>query len=263
MLISMKESLATVMVVDRDRAALSQTADLLEEAGHRVIRRDVGIGTGGAILRTRPDVVLLELAMPLLDGAEIIEVVRASETVAGTRMVLMGALPAAELAALAERCGANASLAKPFGAEALRAAVRRFARPRRDGPTKRSGTRRVRGYVLVAAGEETRRDLRGTLGARADTSFTDSGTEALRLILGPAAPRVALLGTSLLDMSFDVVWRHAVERDPSWRERIVIAVEGALERALDPEMRHLDSDHEITALLDLLLDQVEQPRRVM
>jgi hypothetical protein len=52
-------------------------------------------------------------------------------------------------------------------------------------------------------------------------TFTDSGTEALRLICSSSSPHTVLIGTSLVDLPFHVVWYKAVQLDPGWRRRMI------------------------------------------
>lgn len=243
------------MVVDADPVALARTAEILGAAGFSVITRDVGIGTRGAILRARPAAVLLEFSMPLIGGAEIVSALRGSEMLRDTRVVLTGALPAGQLAARAEECGANTFIPKPFEPEVLLATVQRLLHtPRGDSGRPLEARSRTQGYVLVATDELTRRYLRGSLGARVPAVFTDSGTEALRLIYSTNAPRMVVVGTSLTDLPHDVVWRKAVERDESWRQRMVLVEErscDAAARDVDPEMLRWESADDPQYLVEI------------
>lgn len=245
----------SVMVVDCDAGHARHIAGVLEGADYRVITRDFGIGTGGAILRAHPAVVLVELSMPLLDGTEIVATVRRSKMLEDTRVVLMGDRPAGELAELAKGCGANSSLTTPVDPETLLATIRRLTRVRAKSATRRSGTRhRIGGYIFVAGDDLTVRLLRGTLGARASALFSDSGTEALRLIYSTRPPRLVVVGTSLTDLPYDVIWRKAVDLDESWTERLIIAEElpdDERARALEPRMLRWSPSEDPERLLDM------------
>lgn len=228
-----------IMVVDDDRARLGRTVAVLEGAGYEVIPRDLAIGTAGAILRDRPAVVLLEVGTALLDGPEIAAAVRANARLKDTRTVLVGGGPPETLAARARECGADGSVHRPCEPAALLEVVGRWASPRGGRDRDQSGTRLKRpGRVLVAGEPTTHRLVAAELANRRALTLTDSGTEALRRICAPSPPGRVVLGTSLTDLPFDVIWREAVTLDEAWAERIVIVEEReATPGARPPAMR--------------------------
>ena len=60
-----------VMIVDDENTVLEITGAVLEDHGYRVIKRESALGTSLAILREKPDVVLLDVNMPGLSGDRI------------------------------------------------------------------------------------------------------------------------------------------------------------------------------------------------
>ena len=60
-----------VMVVDDDTTALVLLKARLESAGCMVSTRDRSLGTSAAVIREKPDVVLLDVNMPGLQGDEL------------------------------------------------------------------------------------------------------------------------------------------------------------------------------------------------
>ena len=65
-----------VMIVDDDLVTLEITKALLESRQYEVITRESAIGTSAAILRERPDVVLLDIHLPALHGDELLKAIR-------------------------------------------------------------------------------------------------------------------------------------------------------------------------------------------
>jgi len=114
-----------VVVVDDNQALRENLAECLEAEGHVVAQAADGRDALGLLERTeRPDVVVIDLVMPGMDGAQLAAAVRRSPELRDLRLVLMtgreggpGAWPAFD-----------AVLTKPFDLGALLAAVERDAR---------------------------------------------------------------------------------------------------------------------------------------
>jgi CheY-like chemotaxis protein len=114
-----------VMVVDDDATTLEVTSAVLEQRGYEVVKRDSALGTTMAILRERPEVVLLDVNMPGLSGDRIAELVGPRKGKRSPVVILHSGSNRAELEALAQRCGASGIIEKtadPFEF------VRRFER---------------------------------------------------------------------------------------------------------------------------------------
>lgn len=77
-----KQPLLKVLLVDDDPVAVTVVRRWLETAGYEVIARDTPFGTSGMILKHHPDVLLLDVEMPGLDGELLADtVVRGSHPV--------------------------------------------------------------------------------------------------------------------------------------------------------------------------------------
>ncbi|HET6436832.1 MAG TPA: response regulator [Anaeromyxobacter sp.] len=119
------------LVVDDDRDARGLMCEALEEAGWRVELAEDGVAALGRVPQVRPDVILLDLRMPHLDGVGLLKMLRTTPAGRAVRVILTtGAEVAAETRALAD-----AVLQKPFTGWDLLQAVGRPplpARPHRD-----------------------------------------------------------------------------------------------------------------------------------
>jgi len=115
-----------VLVVDDDAAVRLLLQKNLEFAGFDVITAEDGV-TGLAMVGERgPDVVVLDLMMPHLDGFEVLRQLSA----AGRAVPPVLVLTALSEAAVKERCyeaGAASVMTKPFDPSALAAEVTRVA----------------------------------------------------------------------------------------------------------------------------------------
>jgi CheY-like chemotaxis protein len=64
---------ARVLVIDDDEHILSMLAEVLGVEGYEVVGALDGAAAIGAIRRSRPDVILLDLMMPVLDGYSFLD----------------------------------------------------------------------------------------------------------------------------------------------------------------------------------------------
>jgi CheY-like chemotaxis protein len=104
-----------VMVVDDDPVALEIASAILESQGHEVLARETALGTAVAVLRERPDVVVLDIRMPGISGRELLKVLRAQDLAHGaqpTAFIFYSGLERAELERLVEETGALGAVEK-------------------------------------------------------------------------------------------------------------------------------------------------------
>ena len=99
-----------VMVVDDSELVLEHVRFALERAGHAVITRGSAIGTVSAVLKLRPDVLILDISMPALDGDRLATAV--SELRRNIVVILHSSRSEAELKKLAAAANANGYIAK-------------------------------------------------------------------------------------------------------------------------------------------------------
>jgi CheY-like chemotaxis protein len=95
-----------VMVVDDDATVLEVTAAVLEQHGYDVRTRESALGTSLAIIREKPDVVLLDVHMPGLSGNRLAELMAPKPGRVSPLVILHSASSLSELEQLAAGCGA-------------------------------------------------------------------------------------------------------------------------------------------------------------
>ena len=78
----------------------------------------------------KPDVVVLDIGLPGLDGWEVLERLRSDETTAGARVIVLTAHAEPEVAAQAVAATADDFMTKPFNPVLLRESVSRLIEPR-------------------------------------------------------------------------------------------------------------------------------------
>lgn len=114
-----------ILLVEDDVAIRETVSECLSSEGYRVAAAEHGADalarlTGGE----RPALVLLDLVMPVMNGAELVARVRAEPSLAGLPVVLMTAAISVPTEALPQ---VDATLVKPFDLDDLLAAVARLA----------------------------------------------------------------------------------------------------------------------------------------
>ena len=105
--------LKTVLVVDDDPDMRFMLKLLLERGGYQVNEAGDGLAALHSIKAQMPDLVLTDLRMPMMDGAELIQRLRADQATAGLPIILITAY-----AVLPATTGlADETIPKPFAPE--------------------------------------------------------------------------------------------------------------------------------------------------
>ncbi len=121
---------ASILVVDDEPAILRAVRTNLRAHGFHVETADSGAAALETYERARPDVVLLDLNLPDLDGAEVIRRLRRRAT---APIIVLSVRDGERDKVAALDAGADDYVTKPFGADELlariRAALRRLAGP--------------------------------------------------------------------------------------------------------------------------------------
>jgi CheY-like chemotaxis protein len=116
---------ATILIVDDERPIRELLADVLGGAGHGTLLAPHGREALAHLERARPDLVLTDLMMPVMGGAELCRRLRAGEATREIPIIVMSTLSAWP----ADLYGADAGLDKPFDLDRLLALVDRWAPP--------------------------------------------------------------------------------------------------------------------------------------
>jgi DNA-binding response OmpR family regulator len=114
-----------VLVAEDDPHALSGYVEFLSTAGFVAYGRGDGRGALSAALETIPDIVVTDIAMPGLDGFELMAALRADRRTKHVPIVGMTAHWTAETQSEAQRAGFSAMLLKPCLPTHLLAEIKR------------------------------------------------------------------------------------------------------------------------------------------
>ena len=115
----------TVLVVDDDTSILDTVSAILSGEGYDVVSAATGQEALAAVARKQPQLILLDMRMPVMDGWAVARSLR--EQGINVPIVVMTAAESAQR--WADEVGAEGFLAKPFGLDELLTTVERFRRP--------------------------------------------------------------------------------------------------------------------------------------
>jgi two-component system, OmpR family, KDP operon response regulator KdpE len=134
----------TILVVDDEPNILSTLGPLLRARGYAVLTAMTGRAAVQTVERDMPDLIVLDLGLPDIDGVEVCRIVRETHNVP---IVVLSARGAEGDKVRALDLGADDYVTKPFGAEELLARIRAALR-RSDAPPPASEPI-VRGHLVI------------------------------------------------------------------------------------------------------------------
>ncbi len=119
---------ASILLADDDPLIANIVRHRLQKAGHRVTHAGDGAAALRAIETDRPDLMILDVKMPELDGHAVLRQLRADPANRGLPVILLTALGEEEDVVRGFSLGADDYLAKPFSPAELAVRVDRLLR---------------------------------------------------------------------------------------------------------------------------------------
>ena len=118
--------MATILIVDDERPVRDFLAMVLKDGGHHPLQAIHGAQALLLIGEIRPDLVISDSMMPVLDGMQLCRQLKADESTKAIPVILMSSASVLGEAGLA---GADAFIAKPFNLDEMEALVQRLLAP--------------------------------------------------------------------------------------------------------------------------------------
>jgi DNA-binding response OmpR family regulator len=112
-----------ILIVDDDEHIRTMVGVCLEQEGYVLQQAANGVQALEMIHRDQPDLVLLDLAMPVMDGMTLLAEIRALLPERRVRVIVMTAHGSVRTAIAAVRLGASDFLQKPLSPEEIRQSV--------------------------------------------------------------------------------------------------------------------------------------------
>ena len=113
----------TVLVVDDEPTIRALVNAILDGSGVRTLEAADGPEGLDMARRYQPDLVLLDVVMPRMDGFAVCQRIKAESSMARTPVLLLTALAQESDHQRARRAGADGIVQKPFSPAVLRATV--------------------------------------------------------------------------------------------------------------------------------------------
>ena len=120
----------TVLVVDDEFGTVEVLLAALEDAGYRVLTAANGRRALERLAENRPDLVVSDFMMPLMDGAELVRTMHSNPNYRDIPVIMMSAAPETALRRHLQEY--EAFLRKPFRLPVLLGLIESLLNPRRS-----------------------------------------------------------------------------------------------------------------------------------
>ncbi len=112
-----------IMIVDDNPSNLKLLEDILRQCGHEVCSFPLGRLALAAAIRNPPDLILLDINMPEMNGYEVCERIKSTNVLSDIPVIFLSALSGSQDKVKAFRTGAVDYISKPFQFEEVYARV--------------------------------------------------------------------------------------------------------------------------------------------
>lgn len=119
----------TILVVDDSPTVRKLIAGKLEKSGHAVVCCGDGIEAMSHLSTLRPDLILLDITMPRMDGYQVCKLIRGDAETKDTPVVMISGKDGFFDKVRGRMAGCSGYITKPFGPETLMKAVESYLNP--------------------------------------------------------------------------------------------------------------------------------------
>lgn len=118
----------TILVVDDDAMNLKMAEFILKQEGYNVVTRESGMACLDYLKVDRPDLILLDVEMPVMTGIQTLEVIRGNEEFKNLPVMFLTASADTDTVVEAGRLGVAEYVKKPFMPQELTDRVKKVLR---------------------------------------------------------------------------------------------------------------------------------------
>ena len=122
--------MARILIADDDRLIGSMVSFRLTNSGHRVVQAYTGEEACDMAIAEPPDVILLDIMMPVMDGLHVLQHLKGDPALRGVPVIMLTALGREKDVVGCLKAGAADFVVKPFNLNELVARIEAVLRNR-------------------------------------------------------------------------------------------------------------------------------------
>ncbi|MEO0091198.1 MAG: response regulator [candidate division WOR-3 bacterium] len=122
--------MSKILVVEDDRNLSELIKMRLEENGFEVVTAYDGLEAISQVRKHKPDLIVLDLMLPRLDGYQVCTIIKNYETFSKIPIIILTARSSIEAKEIAFKTGADAFMVKPFDGQKLVATIKNLLVPK-------------------------------------------------------------------------------------------------------------------------------------
>ena len=115
-----------ILIADDEESILRIVSFRLEKKGYEIIKATNGKEALDLMRENKPDLVLLDLAMPVMDGYEVCKAIKTDEALKNIPVIFLTVSREEKVKERADRYCADGYIMKPFDSEDLEKKVKKF-----------------------------------------------------------------------------------------------------------------------------------------
>jgi CheY-like chemotaxis protein len=115
-----------ILVVDDEPDVVAMIERTLKAEGYIIVKAFDGIGALDLVASEKPDLILLDIMMPMMSGYEVCEQLKANPQTQHIPVVCLTSAHAANVRSQSQRVGAVTVVSKPFMPAELVAQIKRY-----------------------------------------------------------------------------------------------------------------------------------------
>ena len=122
----MSEKKPLILVADDEEDIKSVLEMFLDVAGYDVVSAYDGLDAIEKIKESKPDLVLMDIMMPLIDGIEVVRQMKADDSIKHIPVVMLTAASKSDMVDKAMKAGAHDYIQKPFEPEQVQSLIEKI-----------------------------------------------------------------------------------------------------------------------------------------
>ncbi len=111
--------MAHILVIDDDPDIRRLLSTYFQDQGHQVFSAEDGAHGIGMAVQRQPDVVILDIDMPVLDGHSTLRVIQSNPQISGIPVVVLTAHHTPQIEEAMRKAGCAGFVSKPFDLDQL------------------------------------------------------------------------------------------------------------------------------------------------